>query len=157
MWGCSYESAQIVFPTHVGMFLCKRERACESGSLPHACGDVPDRQLFEQICYESSPRTWGCSFPSGAFVSDVHPCLPHASGDVPVPVWMLQIEFSPRMWWFSKKAKISLFCLYLESACYISAFNEPILVGSLSNHLCVLCRPSSSLLDRVWELWLLAI
>ena len=55
------ESAQIVFPTHVGMFLCKRERACESGSLPHARGDVPDRQLFEQICYESSPRTWGCS------------------------------------------------------------------------------------------------
>ena len=104
-------------------------------SLPHARGDVP----------------------AGAFVSDVHPCLPHASGDVPVPVWMLQMEFSPRMWWFSKKAKIFLFCLCLESACYISAFNEPILVGSLSNHLCVLCRPSSSLLDRVWELWLLAI
>ena len=83
-----------VFPTHVGMFLSfPRARACESGSLPHACG------VFQ-------------------------------------------------------KSKNFYFCLHIESALYISAFNEPILVGSLLNRLCVcLCRPSSSVLGRVWELW----
>ena len=51
MWGCShrthgYRHRLFVFPTHVGMFLCKRERACESGSLPHACGVFPKKQKF---------------------------------------------------------------------------------------------------------------
>lgn len=136
MWGCSSASVNAlvkagVFPTLVGMFLTVSFLSRFAMSLPHACGYVP----------------------TGAFVSDVHPCLPHASGDVPT---LLKLCLHHACCGFPK-SKISLFCLRLESACYISAFNEPILVGSLSNHLCVLCRPSSSLLDRVWELWLLAI
>ena len=51
-----------VFPTHVGMFPHKSKGFSFCHRLPHARGDVP----------------------SGAFVSDVHPCLPHVCGDVPL-------------------------------------------------------------------------
>lgn len=134
MWGCSFRClcqrcTTSVFPTHVGMFPSSCHGRSNQHSLPHACGGVP---------YGAPARV------GGNFVFLTH---------VGVSLFTLAIGVSsPRMWGFPKKAKIFLFCLPLESACYISAFNEPTLVGSLLNRLC-LCRPSSSLLDRVWELW----
>ena len=73
-WGCSSASVNAlvkagVFPMHVVMFLTVSFLSRFAMSLPHARGDVP----------------------SGAFVSDVHPCLPHASGDVPVPSTLLKL------------------------------------------------------------------
>ena len=124
--------------------------------LPHACGDVPVPALIgsPSVKCMSSPRMWGCSPVDGCDAQD-HAVFPTHVGMFLTVLQHVSVETSssPHMWGFPKKAKIFLFCLRLESACYISAFNEPILVGSLSNHLCVLCRPSSSLLDRVWELW----
>lgn len=156
MWGCSSYRQRLllvcfVFPTHVGMFPSRSRRRIRSNSLPHACGDVPVPVhalvkagvfptlvgMFLTVSFLSRfamslPHACG-DVPTGAFVSDVHPCLPHASGDVPT---LLKLCLHHACCGF-QKSKISLFCLRLESACYISAFNEPILVGSLSNRLCV--------------------
>ena len=102
----------------------------EAMVFPTHVGMFPHWRSLSSFPHTSSPRMWGCSSAS------VHALV--KAGVFPTHVG------------FSQKSKNFSFCLLLESVCYISAFNEPILVGSLLNRL---CRPSSSLLDRVWELW----
>lgn len=126
MWGCSHVhddgSAQIVFPTHVGMFLTRSKGL----GLPHVCGDVPALYLQKHTTLTSSTRMWGCS------------CS--CSCSLRVALLSGAVMSSPRMWGFSQKAKISLFCLPLESAFYISAFNEPKHRFSFKSFVCCAVR-----------------
>ena len=66
MWGCSalHRSCQYcpsVFPTHVGMFRCRRPTWRRRASFPHACGDVPHTTSGTYAIGQFSPRMWGCS------------------------------------------------------------------------------------------------
>ena len=65
MWGCFYDKRfqnpfDVVFPTHVGVFLETAGWEKVQYSLPHACGGV-SWTLIERIPDDaSSPRMWGC-------------------------------------------------------------------------------------------------
>ena len=66
-WGCFFAPVEIaptdvVFPTHVGVFLKPKRASADSSSLPHTRGGVSfSRAEFECHC-GSSPHTWGCFF-----------------------------------------------------------------------------------------------
>ena len=56
----------LVFPTHVGVFLLEVFFMAEFACLPHARGGV-SRALLSRIDEgASSPRTWGCFFSTGS-------------------------------------------------------------------------------------------
>ena len=161
-----------VFPTHVGMFPNLRLHVQRAESLPHACGDVPEKTITEITLRLSSPRMWGCSyhplkvrlknfvFPThvGMFrilVLLMSSCLrlPHACGDVPVPVtcpMMMSSVSSPRMWGFPKKQKFLFLLAYRKCLLYKCFHRTDTCRFSFKSFVC-LCRPSSSVLDRVWE------
>ncbi len=66
-WGCFSGSpcsggCQAVFPTHVGVFLCRCQRQGQRQGLPHARGGVSDYLDLRPAVWLSSPRTWGCFF-----------------------------------------------------------------------------------------------
>ena len=123
-WGCfldicRFASVQMVFPTHVGVFLFAPSPTSGFFSLPHARGGV---SCAEQalICFVwSSPRTWGCFYESqhnqpshrvfpthvGVFLISDHAAsipvrLPHARGGVSNGTGViLEINrSSPRTW-----------------------------------------------------------
>ncbi len=64
-WGCFCRGRLmicccIVFPTHVGVFLCPKRTPTLIFGLPHARGGVSIfLPLLRLVCL-SSPRTWGC-------------------------------------------------------------------------------------------------
>ena len=67
-WGCfsialPYIFSQIVFPTHVGVFLTRGMNAHEWTCLPHARGGVSPQKRLQKKSIKSSPRTWGCFSP----------------------------------------------------------------------------------------------
>ena len=64
-WGCfpaerHARPAELVFPTHVGVFLRRHSMPYKHGSLPHARGGVSRRTGCLDSAEGSSPRTWGC-------------------------------------------------------------------------------------------------
>ena len=65
MWGCFPMTAQewldeLVFPTHVGVFLSALIPRSSRSSLPHACGGVSQLGRGKALAKTSSPRMWGC-------------------------------------------------------------------------------------------------
>ena len=106
-WGCSEEGlspspADIVFPTHVGMFRFRESNMMRHKSFPHSRGDVPRPDYARPATLPFSPLTWGCSgrwrmahhlarvFPThvGMFRSSTPSRalsirFPHSRGDVP--------------------------------------------------------------------------
>ena len=123
-WGCFLKAIRlvvndVVFPTHVGVFLYYEPDHYHHRRLPHARGGVSFvvRRAIE--AGKSSPRTWGCfpTTPNGEYDHDVFPthvgvflslrfstclqgCLPHARGGVSA-VLTQQLETalsSPRTW-----------------------------------------------------------
>ena len=54
---------QLVFPTHVGVFLTVNQSVCVSSGLPHACGGVSVAGTATAVLGLSSPRMWGCFRP----------------------------------------------------------------------------------------------
>ena len=69
-WGCfsfscSTRPLQLVFPTHVGVFLAALEAARTADGLPHARGGVSWVGALAKPLAGSSPRTWGCFFKKG--------------------------------------------------------------------------------------------
>ena len=105
-WGCfRYKTKTtpvvLVFPTHVGVFLIRRERPTYCLRLPHTRGGVSFKRLPRNSISSSSPHTWGCFhkplrlasigrvFPThvGVFPSRKHlmllpKSLPHTRGGV---------------------------------------------------------------------------
>ena len=66
-WGCFYDSPQdcaedMVFPTHVGVFLLYFSSHVAAWCLPHARGGVSSLLHKSHEKGKSSPRTWGCFF-----------------------------------------------------------------------------------------------
>ena len=57
-----------VFPTHVGVFLRKRQSTASRRCLPHACGGVSAISIFIGSPFVSSPRMWGC-FPCSVSIA----------------------------------------------------------------------------------------
>ena len=95
---------EVVFPTHVGVFLKGYLRRINARRLPHARGAVSVEYQRGDLMRQSSPRTWGCFlhadgavflrrvFPThvGVFLfrsgPTTPPCgLPHARGGVSPP------------------------------------------------------------------------
>ena len=123
-WGCFHVSLfrildQVVFPTHVGVFLISELLLNIEIGLPHARGGVSRCATRGTTGRRSSPRTWGCFSPSGftiwsasvfpthvgVFLSsfaDAKLCLglPHARGGVSrgYQDGALQMRSSPRTW-----------------------------------------------------------
>ena len=123
-WGCFCAmvgscSPWPVFPTHVGVFLCRRQQTMPPAGLPHARGGVSIDVARRKFHARSSPRTWGCfrrDYVTG-FQNEVFPthvgvfprldpicrvtlCLPHARGGVSgkgAPEAPL-LPSSPRTW-----------------------------------------------------------
>ena len=123
-WGCFSRflprtPGQVVFPTHVGVFLFQHILLFGQHCLPHARGGVskPKEQKVQEA--KSSPRTWGCFhktvqcqslwdvFPTHVGVFPILPCtcsshtrLPHARGGV--SAYLRQtcpcLPSSPRTW-----------------------------------------------------------
>ena len=105
-WGCFLGRLEHlvgvrVFPTPVGVFLCRQRMPAHGCSLPHARGGVSYAQGLCQGPIESSPRPWGCfsgpcvwgrlrlvfPTPVGVFLRvrpshSPEPRLPHARGGV---------------------------------------------------------------------------
>ena len=70
-WGCFLQRFRLlplhlVFPTHVGVFLCQYRRLFASACLPHARGGVSQAERYSKADRASSPRTWGCFFAGAA-------------------------------------------------------------------------------------------
>ena len=68
-WGCFLWIARPrqraeVFPTHVGVFLPEAAGVASRRGLPHARGGVSYELLSDGTLTVSSPRTWGCFYPS---------------------------------------------------------------------------------------------
>ncbi len=66
-WGCfplhgSAYFSDLVFPTHVGVFLVARIAAVARMGLPHARGGVSCCRNEERASFRSSPLTWGCFY-----------------------------------------------------------------------------------------------
>ena len=64
-WGCFYlelrdRKREVVFPTHVGVFLTLRLKVVDVECLPHARGGVSMGRIRSCAQAQSSPRTWGC-------------------------------------------------------------------------------------------------
>ncbi len=105
-WGCfpnrgTVMGADVVFPTHVGVFPESPSILPRRVSLPHARGGVSSNMVVRSRLSGSSPRTWGCFqlineellldgvFPThvGVFLTeqaqkDTAAGLPHARGGV---------------------------------------------------------------------------
>ena len=123
-WGCFRQveaglPRDLVFPTHVGVFLLNKSARHSRYRLPHARGGVSHTHWCNTVSTKSSPRTWGCFltssaaflryrvFPThvGVFLNEANWTqrengLPHARGGVSsfvsIPVyWVLS---SPRTW-----------------------------------------------------------
>src|SRR5690606_25871130 len=106
-------------PTPVGVFPTPQPSAAPSACLPHARGGVSVRQHLALVVPMSSPRPWGCFYPSRVrgFLAFVFPTpvgvflrpvqwpdswlsLPHARGGVSIPA-LLPADArpsSPRPW-----------------------------------------------------------
>ena len=85
-WGCfsnqmSLISFEVVFPTHVGVFLEEGPAICAGCGLPHARGGVSLVKGKIRGMLASSPRTWGC-FQILLHVGGWGRSLPHARGGV---------------------------------------------------------------------------
>ena len=64
-WGCFHlngvgHPVDLVFPTHVGVFLNWRDNPWFPSGLPHARGGVSAVAPLAHRVQQSSPRTWGC-------------------------------------------------------------------------------------------------
>ena len=105
-WGCFPNSCgmsliSVVFPTHVGVFLLHWYAPGLPVRLPHARGGVSHTGRGRIARFKSSPRTWGCFYPTiptiapakvfpthvGVFLAPspqfyLWSCLPHARGGV---------------------------------------------------------------------------
>ncbi len=111
--------ADIVFPTHVGVFLGDYHGDPVDVCLPHARGGVSATTSSSSPLRLSSPRTWGCFytqlfdakaqevFPThvgvfllGSFLLMFARRLPHARGGVSWLTYavMLLVGSSPRTW-----------------------------------------------------------
>ena len=123
-WGCFWISdifpcCIFVFPTPVGVFLCRSVSVGRWSCLPHASGGVSYGCPQEYIDYKSSPRQWGCFWtpmlcswavsvfptPVGVFLNltrkpQAQKSLPHASGGVSACqlVQLAGLWSSPRQW-----------------------------------------------------------
>ena len=123
-WGCflsssSSSSSGSVFPTQVGMFLCRGRRSSAYPRFPHAGGDVSRSELLKSMWALFSPRRWGCfskpvcpctfclvfptqvgMFPPRRTSCDVTAGFPHAGGDVSATEgqYIYYAMFSPRRW-----------------------------------------------------------
>ena len=123
-WGCFHgfpggHAVQLVFPTHVGVFLHELKIYGDGLRLPHARGGVSKRRARPVARKTSSPRTWGCFllsfftfflwmvfpthvgvFPKISLAFFKSARLPHARGGVSIvgakgKKWE---ESSPRTW-----------------------------------------------------------
>ena len=123
-WGCFYakhtESGVVfVFPTSVGVFLCRRGGNRKFLGLPHVRGGVSCCHCRPLLYSQSSPRPWGCFldkddesmpevvFPTSVGVFPSHLCtqpapsgLPHVRGGVSWRWHSFGSSFqsSPRPW-----------------------------------------------------------
>ncbi len=110
---------EVVFPTHVGVFLKGYLRRINARRLPHARGGVSVEYQRGDLMRQSSPRTWGCfyglnDFKAGVIVFPTHvgvflakgvyinigKSLPHARGGVSFTPMERSfcVESSPRTW-----------------------------------------------------------
>ena len=115
----STEGEKEVFPTCVGVFLCPSIATTAIFCLPHVRGGVSFRLAFIDQDVQSSPRAWGCFYPSvctdtitlvfptcvGVFpgytaVWDGSGCLPHVRGGVSLAIFSRGSlrPSSPRAW-----------------------------------------------------------
>ena len=115
----------LLFPTPVGMVRQERPMGADAGTLPHARGDGPVKQLQIAGDFTSSPRPWGWSgthrrhrtgtglFPTPVGMVRPSKCrrrwgraLPHARGDGPSVPHVESVVFSssPRPWGWSNAA-----------------------------------------------------
>ena len=74
-WGCFWSARQCgtcapVFPTPVGVFPGDHGRLPVLLGLPHASGGVSGETTPERGEKGSSPRPWGCFFPSARFAAE---------------------------------------------------------------------------------------
>ena len=104
MWGCFLSSvrivvADIVFPTHVGVFPAVDIVILLMRRLPHACGGVSSAGKAGFLTRWSSPRMWGC-FLETANVNFYGKVFPTHVGVFPavVDIVVLLSRSSPRMW-----------------------------------------------------------
>ena len=123
-WGCflldcTRNRAKDLFPTPVGVFLCIMCAGVAAGSLPHARGGVSRHGRTRKGLCNSSPRPWGCFYPSmyplarnplfpthvGVFPQDppsalLPRSLPHARGGVSrmQQAYIVEADSSPRTW-----------------------------------------------------------
>ncbi len=123
-WGCfcNHRPANrhnVVFPTHVGVFLDLQLFGIARGCLPHARGGVSGIEDITEDYDESSPRTWGCFqgasvglilfpvfpthvgvFPPSTACAVPGPRLPHARGGVSnqASARLPESMSSPRTW-----------------------------------------------------------
>ena len=123
-WGCFFSFGgsifwELVFPTHVGVFLTDRVLHLAGTRLPHARGGVSMVSPAVMLCSSSSPRTWGCFFMNSKFMGMVYVFpthvgvfpkeerdqwrerrLPHARGGVSDggKKILTHAESSPRTW-----------------------------------------------------------
>src|SRR5690606_33569568 len=64
-WGCfgrNFDRLRLpfIFPTHVGVFLCNRQKGPIIRNFPHARGGVSTVLGVDAAGAQFSPRTWGC-------------------------------------------------------------------------------------------------
>ena len=123
-WGCFfranfYNENIAVFPTCVGVFLQKGFSRISGKSLPHVRGGVSVQYTKRLPAKRSSPRAWGCFYPSGEYDTSEYvfptcvgvfpywnhatffrPSLPHVRGGVSAifRVRGRSLQSSPRAW-----------------------------------------------------------
>ena len=124
MWGCTIFSSFfflicLMVPTHVGVYRIDTGREFYLLHGPHACGGVPQLNIFNAMIREWSPRMWGCTelianicngllmVPTHVGVYRLYQNLyqrekhgPHACGGVPQQHLKIVriLKWSPRMW-----------------------------------------------------------
>ena len=103
-WGCfsallAIRAFNVVFPTHVGVFLSLYLYTDSTLCLPHARGGVSIQSVAYMPPSSSSPRTWGCFYCPNFRIRRL--CsLPHARGGVSLHSgdWRCPRTSSPRTW-----------------------------------------------------------
>ena len=103
-WGCFFNRMQVflsilVFPTCVGVFLGTEFAEIGIFGLPHVRGGVSKISFFLRSIAESSPRAWGCFYPSGEYDTSEY-VFPTCVGVF--PYWnhatFFSAKSSPRAW-----------------------------------------------------------